>query len=247
MYKNFQYREQFKFFIKLFLWFCLCGFVIYYGNLINKGFWGTLILVFSIVGMVYSFVSFCAFIMSDLFFLDRKYKEKAKLCMFTIVYMLIFVIFTIYFRGYFHLIEYDDIVKFIKDNNSLNLITLMTSDLLMAAGFLLFYLYFCWKIVGKFRILLFTKWLRSVLVAFTAWLLIATNIDIIATKYNEINKLLIVFYIIVSSVTTLLYPFFDTFEFTYKKIFEHEKEQEEREKRERIENESNGSKNYTAW
>ena len=123
----------------------------------------------------------------------------------------------------------------------------MTADFMIALNFLIFYFFHCLIIVKGFRILLIEKSLRSALVAFTAWLLVATNINIISAKGNNISNLLVLFYIIVSSITTLLYPFFDIFEFTYKHLNEKEKEQVkeiEKAEVEQTENEKKKSKKH---
>lgn len=209
------------------------------GNLINNYILGTLIYAFSLVGVVYSFVSLFIFILSNV----HKCKEKDKLSWFTIIYMLIFIFIAICFRNSFHLTNYSDIIDTIKKREILNLFSLMTADFMIAGFFLLFYFYRCFIVVKRFRILFIEKSLRSVLVAVTAWLLVATNINIISIEGNYVSKLFVLFYIIISSITTLLYPFFDMFEFTYKQLNEIEKEQvKETESKKREEKKESESK-----
>lgn len=209
-------------------WFLLIWVLETQGSLINTYNLKTFIYLFSIVGAIYSSVSVIIFSVSKFPPFDRKYKEKDKFCWFTVIYMLILIIIDICFREYFHLIKYNDIIKAVKGKELLSLISLMASDLMLTASFLVFYFYFCFRTIKNFRFLLSEKALRSILVALTAWLLIATNVNVINTSHNEINKLFVVFYIIFSSITTLLYPFFDIFEFTYKQLDKFEKDQEKR-------------------
>lgn len=237
-----KWGKLFLFSAKPFMWLVLI-YIVRSSILTNNDMLETLIYAFSLVGFVYSFVSLIVFIVSITPFFNKNYKEKTEFSLFSIIYTLIFVYIVIEFRKFLHLINYNEIIKVIKDGEILNLFSLMAADLLIAAFFLLFYLLHCWIIIKRFRILLIEKFIRSTLIAVTAFLLIATNIDTISTNCNEISMLFKVFYIIVSSATTLLYPFFDIFEFTYKQLNEIENEYAE----ERKKNESNGSKNYTAW
>lgn len=217
---------------------CL-GLLFIVGNL-NNNMFKVLISIFLLAALIYSFVSLFVFTISNV----KKCKEKTKFSWFTIIYVFIFVVIAIVFRDYFHLLKYNDIMENINGKN-LNLFSLMTADFLIAASFLLLYFVLCLIVIKRFRILLIEKSLRSALVAITAWLLVGTNISIISTKGNNLSELFLSIYIVVSSITTLLYPFFDIFEFTYKQLNEIEKEQvmeTERAEIERTENRKSKSK-----
>lgn len=78
---------------------------------------------------------------------------------------------------------------------------------------------------------------HSVLIAINGWLIIIINLMKFTNKFE-----LAVFYAIISSSTILFYPSLDMLEYISKEIKKFNKQKE----KEKIENESNGSKNYTA-
>lgn len=108
------------------------------------------------------------------------------------------------------------------------------------------YLYFCSeifkKILKKPRTLLIERAIRSVLAAIIAWLLIVSKGKIDFSTYDEATESI---YVIFGGSISLIYPVFDMFDYTYIAIDKFEKEQKEKNRKRRIENESNGSKNYT--
>lgn len=108
------------------------------------------------------------------------------------------------------------------------------------------YLYFCSeifkKILKKPRTLLIERAIRSVLAAIIAWLLIVSKGKIDFSTYEKATESI---YVIFGGSISLIYPVFDMFDYTYIAIDKFEKEQKEKNRKRRIENESNGSKNYT--
>ena len=80
------------------------------------------------------------------------------------------------------------------------------------------------------------------LAAIIAWLLIVSKGKIDFSTYDEATESI---YVIFGGSISLIYPVFDMFDYTYIAIDKFEKEQKEKNRKRRIENESNGSKNYT--
>ena len=88
------------------------------------------------------------------------------------------------------------------------------------------------------------------LAAIIAWLLIVSKGKIDFSTYEKATESI---YVIFGGSISLIYPVFDMFDYTYIAIDKFEKEQKEKNRKRkeknrkrRIENESNGSKNYTA-
>lgn len=82
---------------------------------------------------------------------------------------------------------------------------------------------------------------RTVLIAFTAWFTLLVN-----SNPKDLFSGTLTF---ISTFATFLYPMLDMYKFTRTKLDEYEKEKNfeaVRKRQEEIENESNGSKNYTA-
>lgn len=102
------------------------------------------------------------------------------------------------------------------------------------------------KSIHKSSALLKENTVRSILIANTAWL---TLFDNLLSKYYASITYVTVISIFVSTVAAAYYPLLDMYKFTRTKLDEYEKEKSieaERKRKEEIENESNGSKNYTA-
>lgn len=83
------------------------------------------------------------------------------------------------------------------------------------------------------------KILHSILISINGWFLILLNLF----NFANLSKTISIIYVIISSSTILFYPSLDMFEYMSKEVDKFNKKK----KKEKIENESNGSKNYTAW
>lgn len=184
----------------------------------------TLLISFIVGGTLYYFDLYIIYFWSCNSKLERS--KKKKFCLFSIIYISILSIFNVCFVLFNESIE-----NSLEKEQIIQLIVIMLLDLIMITSLFLFYFYYCLKEVKKFRILLIEKSIRSELVAVTAWLLIATNIGAITISCDNINKIFLKFYIIVAAPITLLYPFFDIFEFTYKQLNEIEEEKTKNRKR----------------
>ena len=79
---------------------------------------------------------------------------------------------------------------------------------------------------------------HSILISINGWFLILLNLF----NFAKLAKPISIIYVIISSSTILFYPSLDMFEYMSKEVDKFNKKK----KKERIENESNGSKNYTA-
>ena len=83
------------------------------------------------------------------------------------------------------------------------------------------------------------KIVHSILISINGWFLILLNLF----NFANLSKTISIIYVIISSSTILFYPSLDMFEYMSKEVDKFNKKK----KKEKIENESNGSKNYTAW
>lgn len=94
------------------------------------------------------------------------------------------------------------------------------------------------NLLKKSSITLVIRVIHSMLISINGWLLILLNLF----NFAKLSRTLSIAYLIISSSTVLFYPSLDMFEFMSKEVYNFNKTKE----KERIENESNGSKNYTA-
>lgn len=198
--------------------------------------------VVSLIGVFYS----CALVFQFIFFAicfshkKNKQEEKLKFILFTLFFIIgiIVLIFIIHNTNFRDIREITNSAKNYEYSNSFimdeKLNVAIVLNLLFAAFIWLFYLYFCgrklYKLLKTVPILLFEKFLRSVIVACASWLLIASNIGPMTIDASDSFKF---FYIIFGSLAELAYPFFDIFEYTYQKIDEYENKQDFRKKQEK--------------
>lgn len=130
-----------------------------------------------------------------------------------------------------------------RSSESLPDIILLISISFYAVSFWISYFFMCFrvlKIIHKSIALFIEKVVRSILVAITAWLVLFAN-----SQSTGIYEYISIF---VSTATAAYYPLLDMYKYTRTQIDEYEKEkiiEAERKRQEEIENESNGSKNYT--
>lgn len=89
--------------------------------------------------------------------------------------------------------------------------------------------------------ILFIRTLHSIFISINGWLLILLNLF----NFAELSRILSIAYLIISSSTILFYPSLDMFEYMSKEVDKFNRKKEKEREKERIENESNGSKNYT--
>lgn len=155
-------------------------------------------------------------------------------------------------QGYCHFIlMLSTLDLIISENHNFHNYMMAFSFAALLVYLIIFFLYFCvCKRILKVSLdstskknlpLFYESVCRSVLIALTAWLTIFVN-----NKSNEFLSSLLTF---LSTISALLYPMLDMYKFTRTRLDEYEKEkiiEAERKRQEEIENESNGSKNYTA-
>lgn len=190
---------------------------------------------FSIVGLFYNaalFFCFCFVVLCNEIIkpLNKTIKNEEKL--FFICFTVFFIIGIIYLIFIFHAGIFGNTrniinnIKKLEPYNSFimddNLSIAIIIDLICALFIWAFYFWFCikefFKLLRTFPILFVEKFLRSVVVAVVAWLVIATNIGPMTIDGSVFFKF---FYIIFGSVTVLAYPLFDMFENTYQQIDEY--------------------------
>lgn len=85
--------------------------------------------------------------------------------------------------------------------------------------------------------ILVIRTLHSIFISINGWLLILLNLF----NFAELSRNLSIAYLIISSSTILFYPSLDMFEYMSKEVYKFNRQKE----KQKIENESNGSKNYT--